>query len=146
MSLTSTGAAMVSLTGNALAVATSDTCEEDPYYGTMTEEIIGGTWQDDVIAIAVENGDVDLTQSTTETLAVRVIFGGSMASQRKDNSNFTFAVEPSPAATATGVTVGANDGIVSAGTVNGSAVVSVTLNGAPANVEPAYVLVTVTGD
>ena len=144
LALTSTGAATVSLTGNALAVATADTCEDDPFYGTMTEEIFGATWQDDVIAIAIENGDVDLTQSASETLSVRVIFGGTVASQRKDNSNFTFAVETNPAATATGVNVGASDGIIQAGTVAGTAVISVTLKGAPAGVEPAYALVTVT--
>lgn len=111
----------------------------------MTQEIYGAKWQDDVIAIAVENGDVELTQSGTETLAVRVIFSGSMSSIRKDNSNFTFAVESSPAATATGVTVGDDDGIINAGSVNGVALISVTLNDAPAGVEPAYVLVNVTG-
>lgn len=110
----------------------------------MTEEVFGGVWQDDVIAIAVENGDVELEQSGSETLAVRVIFGGSMASQRKDNSNFTFAVETNPASTATGTAVGANTGVITASTTPGTCVVSVTLNDAPANVEPAYVLVTVT--
>lgn len=143
LSLTATGAATVSLTGNALAVSTTDSCEEDPYYGTMTQEIYGAQWQDDVIAVAVENGDVELTRSGTETLAVRVVFGGSMASVRKDNSNFTFAIETSPAATATDTTVGGNTGIITAGTTPGVAVVSVTLTDAP-NVEPAYVVVTVT--
>lgn len=133
----------MSLTGNALAVNAVDSCEEDPYYGTMTEEIFGSKWQDDVIAIAVENGDVELAQSGTETLSVRVVFGGSMASQRKDNSNFTFAVEPSPASTATGTEVGADDGVITAATTPGNCVVSVTLKDAPEGVEPAYVLVTV---
>lgn len=109
----------------------------------MTEEIYGSKWQDDVIAIAVENGDVDIAQSGSETLAVRVIFGGSMASQRKDNSNFTFAVEDAPASTAAGTTVGASTGVITASTTPGSCVVSVTLKDAPAGVEPAYVLVTV---
>ena len=143
LSLTATGAATVSLTGNALAVSTADTCEEDPYYGTMTEEIFGGKWQDDVVAIAVENGDVEIAQSGSETLSVRVIFGGSMASQRKDNSNFTFAVEDALTPTATGTEVGASTGIITASTTPGNCVVSVTLNDAPAGVEPAYVLVTV---
>lgn len=110
----------------------------------MTQEIYGSVWQDDVIAIAVENGDVDLAQSGTETLAVRVIYNGSMPAQRKDNSNFTFAVETSPTATATGVNVGANDGIITAGAVAGEAIVSVNLTGYTASVEPAFVRVTVT--
>ena len=143
LSLTATGAATVSLTGNALAVNTTDSCEEDPYYGTMTEEVYGGTWQDDVIAIAIENGDVELAQSGSETLSVRVVFGGSMASQLKDNSNFTFAVEPAPASTATGTNVDAT-GKITAATTPGNCVVSVTLKDGPEGVEPAYVLVTVT--
>ena len=142
LSLTATSAATVSLSGQALAVLDGTTCEEDPYYGTMTEEIYGAKWQDDVIALAIENANMDLNQNDTETLIVRAVYGKGMASQRKDNSNFTFTVETSPAATATGVTV-STEGVVSAGTVDGVAVVEVTLKGAP-NVPPAYATVTVT--
>ena len=106
----------------------------------MTEEIYGAKWQDDVIALAIENADIDLNQNNTEALIVRAVQG--MASQRKDNSNFNFTVETSPAATATGVTV-STEGVVSAGTVDGVAVVEVTLKNAP-NVPPAYATVTVT--
>lgn len=146
LNLTSTSAATVSLTGSALSVSSEDSCEEEPYYGTMTEEIIGADWRNEVIALAVENGDVDLDASGTETLIVRAVFGGPIASQRKDNSNFLFAVETSPAVTATGTAVSA-EGVITAGKQAGTAVVSVTLvgdNKAPvAGVEPAYVLVTV---
>lgn len=107
----------------------------------MTQEIYGGKWQDDVVAVAVENGDVDIAQQGTEVLAVRAVFGGTMASLRKDNSNFTFAVENTPAVTATGTKVDAN-GMITAGNTAGTAVISVTLKDAP-NVEPAYVVVTV---
>lgn len=144
LSLTASGAATVSLSGNALAVNTMDSCEEDPYYGTMTQEVYGASWKDDVIALAVENGDVQLAQSATETLVIRAVFGNGMASQRKDNSNFTFAVENAPTNTATGTNVGANTGIVTASTTNGSGVISVKLNGRN-DLEPAYVKFTVTG-
>lgn len=143
LSLTATSAATVSLSGQALAVLDGATCEDDPYYGTMTEEIYGAKWQDDVIALAIENADIELAKSGTETLIVRAVYGKGMASQRKDNSNFTFTVETSPAATATGTTVGANTGTITAGTVAGVAVVEVTLKGAP-NVPPAFATVTVT--
>lgn len=142
LSLTATSAATVSLSGQALAVLDGATCEDDPYYGTMTEEIYGAKWQDDVIALAIENADIDLNQNNTEALIVRAVYGKGMASQRKDNSNFNFTVETSPAATATGVTV-STEGVVSAGTVDGVAVVEVTLKNAP-NVPPAYATVTVT--
>lgn len=132
----------MSLSGQALAVLDGATCEDDPYYGTMTEEIYGAKWQDDVIALAIENADIDLNQNNTEALIVRAVYGKGMASQRKDNSNFNFTVETSPAATATGVTV-STEGVVSAGTVDGAAVIEVTLKNAP-NVPPAFATVTVT--
>lgn len=108
----------------------------------MTQEIFGADWRDEVVALAVENSDIDLAQGGTETLIVRTVFGGAIASQRKDNSNFTFAVVDAPASTATGTTVGANTGVVTAGTQAGTAVISITLTNYP-NVPPAYATVTV---
>lgn len=87
-----TSAATVSLSGSALAYDDSNSCEEDLVYGTMTQEIFGAKWQDDVIALAIENADIELETTNTEQLIVRAVFGGNIASQRKDNSNFTFAV------------------------------------------------------
>ena len=142
LSLAATSAATINLTGSALAVLSGDTCEEDPYYGTMTEEIYGAKWQDDVVAIAVENAEMELSTNASETLIVRAVYGKGMASQRKDNSNFTFTKVTSPAATATALTVGANDGVVSAGAQAGVAVIEVSLTDAP-NVSPAFVNVTV---
>ena len=143
LSLASSSAATINLTGSALAVLSGDTCEEDPYYGTMTEEIYGAKWQDDVVALAVENSDIELAKSASETLIVRAVFGAGMASQRKDNSNFTFSVASTPASTATGTTVDTK-GVVKAGTQAGVAVVQVVLTDEP-NVAPAFVTVTVTG-
>lgn len=143
LSLASSSAATINLTGSALAVLSGDTCEEDPYYGTMTEEIYGAKWQDDVVALAVENSDIELAKSASETLIVRAVFGAGMASQRKDNSNFTFSVVNSPASTATGTNVDTK-GVVKAGTQAGVAVVQVVLTDEP-NVAPAFVTVTVTG-
>lgn len=143
LNLAASSAATINLTGSALAVLSGDTCEEDPYYGTMTEEIYGAKWQDDVVALAVENSDIELAKSASETLIVRAVFGAGMASQRKDNSNFTFSVVSTPASTATGTTVDAK-GVVKAGTQAGVAVVQVVLTDEP-NVAPAFVTVTVTG-
>ena len=111
----------------------------------MVEEIYGAVWQDNVVAIAVENGDVTLAESGTETLIVRAIFAGNQPAQRMPNSAFTFAVESDPASTATGTTVGANTGVITASTTPGSCVVSVNLTDYTEQVEPAYVKVTVTG-
>ena len=143
LNLTATSAATINLTGSALAVLSGDTCEDDPYYGTMTEEIYGAKWQDDVVALAVENSEIELATTESEALIVRAVFGAGMASQRKDNSNFTFSVVSSPASTATGTTVD-NKGVVKAGSQAGVAVVQVVLTGTP-DVDPAFVTVTVAG-
>ena len=143
LNLTATSAATINLTGSALAVLSGDSCEDDPFYGTMTEEIYGAKWQDDVVALAVENSEIELATTESEALIVRAVFGAGMASQRKDNSNFTFSVVNSPASTATGTNVDTS-GVVKAGSQAGVAVVQVVLTGAP-DVAPAFVTVTVTG-
>lgn len=145
LTLAAASAATVPLTGSALTVSSSDTCEDESYYATMTEEIYGAVWQDNVVAIAVENGDVTLAQSGSETLVVRAVFGDNTPAQRMPNSAFTFAVEANPASTATGTTVGQNTGVINAGNTDGQCVVSVNLTGYTDKVEPAYVLVNVTG-
>lgn len=145
LALTATGAATVSLTGSALAVTSTDACEDTPYYGTMTEEIYGSVWQDDVVALAVENSDIEMAGTATETLRVYAVFGGSVASQLKDNSNFTFALENNTGTTTSNIEVGANTGIITTtGASAGTAVVSVTLTDHD-NVPPAYAVVTITG-
>ena len=142
LSWAAASAATVPLSGKALAHSAADTCETEPVYGTMTQEIFGAKWQDEVYALALENPDVDLSENGTETLIVRALFKGAVAPQRKDNSNFTFAVENAPAATATDVKVGANTGVITAGTQTGTAVISVTLTNY-SDVPPAYATVTV---
>lgn len=120
-----TSAATVSLSGTALAVDDGVSCEEDPIYGTMTQEVFGAKWQDDVKAIAVANADVELSSAvTSETLQVYAVFGGAVASRLMDNSNFNFAVESGSSATV------AATGIVSKSTGTGKTVISVTLKNA----------------
>ena len=136
LNLTATSAATISLTGNALGVSSEISCEEATYYGTMTEEIFGTSWVDNVIALAIENSDMELTQGDTESIITRVVFGGSVASQRKDNDNFTFAVESGTSATVS------DSGVVTASsTVTGDTIISVTLTEKPDVV--AYMTVSV---
>ena len=137
LNLTATSAATVSLTGNALGVMSGDSCEEEPYYGTMTEEIFGSNWKDDVIALAIENSDIEIVEGGSELLAVRAVYGGSVASQRVDNSELTFAVESGGDYASVEAT-----GMVS-GTAVGDAVISVTLKERADIV--AYASVTVSG-
>lgn len=120
-----TSTATVSLNGSALALDDGSSCEEDPIYGTMTQEIFGAKWQDDVKAVAVANADLELAKSATETLQVYAVFGGGVASRMMDNSNFKFAVE-----SGTSATVGESTGVVTASATAGDTVISVTLNDA----------------
>ena len=135
LNLTATSASTVPINGNALAVETGDSCEEEPYYGTMTEEISGVSWQDNVIALAIENSDLDLVTGGSDTLIVRAVFGGATASARQNNSNFTFAVESGNSAAVN------SDGLVTASGA-GVTVISVALTSRPEIV--AYATVTVT--
>ena len=138
LALSATGAATTSLSGSALAVASDATsCETDAYYGTMTEEIFGATWQDNVVALAIEDNDIQLATSKTATLSVYAVYGGNKASQKKDNSNFTFTVVGGSSSV---ITVDGT-GLVTAKGI-GSAYVQVTLTGKD-NVAPAYAQVTV---
>ena len=138
LALTATGAATTSLSGSALAVTSDATsCETDAYYGTMTEEIFGATWQDNVVALAIEDNDIQLATSATATLSVYAVYGGNKASQKKDNYNFTFAVVGGSSSIITVDTTGL---VTAKGT--GSAYVQVTLTGKD-NVAPAYAQVTV---
>lgn len=135
LTLSATSSAPTQLTGTALRYTSGESCESTAVYGTMTEQIYGAKWQDAVVALAVENADMELGASETETAIVRVVYGGSVASQRKDNSNFTFAKVSGNA------TVN-NEGVVNSG-ASGESVISVTLTGYPA-VSPAYIHVNVT--
>lgn len=135
LNLTATSAATVTISGMALAVAGSDGCETESYYGTMTEEIFGAKWQDDVVAIAVENSDMELSVNGTESAIVRVVYNNSPA-QRKDNSNFTFT------SSADGTASVDNQGVVN-GVAAGTAYISVALTGY--DVDPGVIEVTVNG-
>lgn len=135
LALTSSGAATVSLSGSALAVGSTDSCEEDPYYGTMTEEIYGSVWQDNVVALAIADAEIELASAETQTLSVYAVFGSGMAASRKDNSNFTFT------ATGSSATVDTN-GVVTATATTGTTTIEVVLTGYE-NVSPAYAQVTV---
>lgn len=141
LTLNATSSAPTQLSGTAFRLAQNNACGSEAIYGSMTEQVFDSKWQDNAVAIAVENGDVEIAQQASEVLNVRVIYSGSVLPSRQDNSNFTFAVENSPASTATGTSVDVT-GKVTAGSTPGTAVISVTLKDAP-HVEPAFVVVTV---
>lgn len=132
--------ATTALSGNALAVVDDTSCDEGFIYGTMTEEIIGAKWQDNVVALAIENAEIALTTGQTEALIVRAVYGGTTPSQRQDNENFTFTVQDGGTSFAS---VAAETGVVTP-IANGTAYIEVTLTDYDA-VPPAYAEVTVSG-
>lgn len=136
LTLNATSSAPTQLTGTALRYTSGESCESTAVYGTMTEQVYGAKWQDNVIALACENSDMALGTSAKETAIIRAVYGGSTASQRKDNSNFTFTV-------VSGDSTVDNKGVVTAATTAGKTVISVTLDGY-ASVAPAYIYVDVT--
>nr|DAO58049.1 MAG TPA: structural protein [Bacteriophage sp.] len=135
LTLNATSSAPTQLTGTALRYTSGESCESTAVYGTMTEQVYGAKWQDNVIALACENSDMALGTSAKETAIIRVVYGGSTASQRKDNSNFTFTV-------VSGDSTVDNKGVVTAAATAGKTVISVTLDGY-ASVAPAYIYVDV---
>ena len=140
LNLTATSAATVSLSGSALAVDNTDSCEGESYYGTMTEEIFGAKWQNEVKAIAFEDADIALANRGTQTLVCYVLFDGNKAPKIVDNSNFTFAVEDG------GTFASVNDQGVVTAQAAGTAHISATLKGADGGVSVVgYAEVTVTG-
>lgn len=141
LNLTATSAATVSLSGSALAVDNTDSCEAESYYGTMTEEIFGAKWQNEVRAIAFEDADIALANGGTQALVCYVLFDGNKAPKIVDNANFTFAKEDG----ADVVTI-STAGVVTADNV-GTAHISATLNGVDSGNGPSvvgYAEVTVT--
>lgn len=142
LNLTATSAATVSLSGSALAVDNTDSCEAESYYGTMTEEIFGAKWQNEVRAIAFEDADIALANGGTQALVCYVLFDGNKAPKIVDNANFTFVEEDEA-----GVVTISTAGVVTA-VKDGTAHISATLKGADHGNGPAvvgYAEVTVTG-
>lgn len=132
LTLNATSSAPTQLSGTAFRYTSGESCEAEATYGSMTEQIFGAKWQDNVIALAVENAEMELAESETETAIVRVVYGNGAASQRKDNTNFTFAK----------VSGGGNvdnQGVVTGGST--PTVISVSLTGYD-NVDPAYIYAT----
>ena len=111
LSLTSSGVATSNLSGSALAMNTSINCKDLGKYGTVKMNIFDQNWYDDLIALAIDNADVALVNSATETLKVIGIFqdGGAILTGMVDNANLTFTSEDT-----TKATVGAHTGLVTA--------------------------------
>ena len=117
LSLTSSGAATSNLSGSALAVNDTVNCNDMGRYGTVKLKKFGGHWYDNLVAMAVDGADLEMSVSESQTLKVIGIFRdkGSTLTGVIDNAQLTFTSD-----TPAKATVGAHTGIVT-GVAAGSA-------------------------
>ena len=101
LSLTSSGASTSSLSGKALAQYTSGECDADGTYGEIISVEFNKDEFDDVKAIVVLNGDMELSASETATIQVQAVYGGAVAPKTIDNSKLTFTATGSSATVST---------------------------------------------
>ena len=111
LALTSGGISTASLSGSALATFSgSGGCSDSGFYAIITEIIYGkGTW-DNVVALAVADGDVELQVTETSKLKVYAIYSDGTVPTVVDNSLLTFTSDSDTIATVT------NDGVITAQT------------------------------
>lgn len=119
LSLTSSGASTTPISGSALAVV-SEGCEDsDGYYATITEILDNSNWYDNVVALVVPGGEIDINGTETATLVVNAYTsdGGYI---RQPNTAYTFASLSSGTVSVT------PEGVVS-GVANGQGAISITI-------------------
>lgn len=124
-----------SLSGNVLAVEDVNSCDGKQIFGYMTQEINGADWRKEAVALAATNSEIELVTGEAEAIDMRVVFGGGIAAQKKDNNNFTFTSEDTGIAS-----VDSTTGVVK-GVATGTTTIEVNLTGS--NVAPCFVTVTV---
>ena len=92
LSLTASGAATSSLSGSALAVNTTSNCNDMGSYGTVKMNIFGSNWYDNLVNMAVDGADINLSTTGSETLRVIGIFrnNGTVMTGILNNANLTF--------------------------------------------------------
>ena len=75
ISLKADGVSQTPLTGMALAYTDADSaaCVSEPVYAKITEILDSTNWYDEVIAMAISDGDFSLTHPNTKTLVVYAI-------------------------------------------------------------------------
>lgn len=131
--MTSTGVANSPMSGNALANE-SVSCDGHGYYAIITEKINGAKWYDNVYALAVMNGNVEVQNGNNVTLQVMAIpyYGAAFPC---DNANLTFtSLAPETA------TVGDHTGVVN-GVIAGSTGITVVITEKPSVEDVVYVTV-----
>lgn len=120
LSLSATGASTTKFSGSALGNIDSTSCDLEPYYAIITENIEGRTWQDLTKFIAVADSDITIAKSGTSKLEVYAVpYNGSAF--KPPIGDLTFATSSSTIATVN------TDGVVTAKTTAGTATITVTV-------------------
>lgn len=112
-SLTSSGIASVALSGSALATFTGNAgCSDHGYYAIITEHIYNqGEW-DNVTALAVANGNIELGAGETQVLQVYKMFNNGTQPALVDNSKLTFTGSTGVTITTAGVVSATQSGTI----------------------------------
>lgn len=137
LNLSSTSIATVPLTGQALANYTGS-CDGQAWYAEIIENTIGAGEFDNVVEIAVADGNINLSPNGFETLLVYKIYNDSTVPQRIQNTKLTFAVQPGKESLFT-VTP---EGIVTASTEAGEGYIDILVTDKPELTGVAYVKIT----
>lgn len=133
MTATSAGVAKGDISGRALASGVT-TCTGSSIYATITENLYKANVFDNVVAIGIADGDIDLAVNGTQTLSVYGFYNDGTAPSKIPNSYFTFSSGKTATATVT------NAGIVTA-VATGTSNIEVVATSKPAL--STYAVVTV---
>lgn len=126
LSLTSSGVATTSLSGNALTTFSgAEDCDGEGYYAKLKQVIFNKDEFADVKGIVIADSDIELAPTETETLQVYAIYGGNIAPKLINNSKLTFTSK-----TLSVATVGANTGVVTAES-DGESIIEVVVTSKP---------------
>lgn len=134
LSMTMTGATTSSLSGTALAVMDSTSCEAGGYFARIKEIRYTGNAYDSLMAMSVSNNEIELGVDETETLRIKGIYAGNIVGEIP-NADLTFVSGTSSVAE-----VDNDTGIVT-GKSAGEAMITITLTSKPAVVAYANVQV-----
>lgn len=107
LSMEMTGASTTSLSGSALAVNDSASCDGEGYYAELLEIIEGAKWYDNCIGLMVVDSDFTMATTDTKTLVVKAIYGNGQAPKTIANADLTFTSNNEGVAN-----IGLNTGVV----------------------------------
>lgn len=111
-SLSAGGSSTAPLSGTALITYGGGSCDDKGYYATVNEEIFGQGDFDNVSALAIVDGDIELAVDETETIKVMAVYKDGTQPTVISNDKFTFTVTSGTSASvANGVVTANSEGV-----------------------------------